>query len=189
MAFLDDIYGKSDPDRSAAVFTTIQEELLRVGIRVHDGKTQLWSRSGVVPTGAQALTEAAQRLDPEAIVWRGDVSLPPQEQGVMVLGTPMGQPEFVKSKIGSSFGETRPSGVTNCGNVRSPMCMVLLLHCASARPNYMLRVVHPALSAGFAGHHDATMRQALSQLVAAPPCNMYWASHFLEVDWAFEVQF
>ena len=37
-----------------------------------------------------------------------------------------------------------------------------------------MRVVHPALSAGFAGHHDATMRQALSQFVAAPPCNMYW---------------
>ena len=33
MAFLDDIFGKSDPDRSAAVFTAIQEELLRVGIR------------------------------------------------------------------------------------------------------------------------------------------------------------
>ena len=53
MAFLDDIYGKSDPDRSATVFTAIQEELLRVGIRVHDGKTQLWNRSGVVPTGAK----------------------------------------------------------------------------------------------------------------------------------------
>ena len=49
------------------MFTAIQEELLRVEIRVHDGKTQLWNRSGVVPTGAQALTEAAQRLDPEAI--------------------------------------------------------------------------------------------------------------------------
>ena len=28
MAFLDDIYGKSDPERSASVFTAIQEELL-----------------------------------------------------------------------------------------------------------------------------------------------------------------
>ena len=32
----------------------------------------------------------------------------------------------------------------------------------------------PTLSAGFARHHDASLRQALSQLVAAPPCNMYW---------------
>ena len=38
----------------------------------------------------------------------------------------------------------------------------------------MLRVVHPTLSAGFARHHDASLRQALSQLVAAPPRNMYW---------------
>ena len=47
--------------------------------------------------GPKALTEATQRLDPEAIVWRGDVSLP-QDQGVMVLGIPMGHLEFVRSR-------------------------------------------------------------------------------------------
>ena len=136
MAFLDDIHGKSDPDRSAA-------ELLRVGIRVHDGKTQLWNRSGVVPTGAQALTEPAQRLDPEAIVWRGDVSLPPQEQGVMVLGTPMGQPEFVRSRLAgvSAKHDRLVSQIVGMSDLQC--AWVLLLHCASARPNYMLRVVHP----------------------------------------------
>ena len=40
---------------------------------MHDDTTQLWNRSGVVSTRTQALTEAAQKLDPEAIVWRGDV--------------------------------------------------------------------------------------------------------------------
>ena len=44
MTFLDDIYAKSHPERSATVSTAIQD-LLRVGIRVHDGKTQLWNRS------------------------------------------------------------------------------------------------------------------------------------------------
>ena len=48
--------------------------------------------------GPKALTEAAQRLDPKAIVWRGDVSLPTQDQGVMVLGIPMGHHEFVRSR-------------------------------------------------------------------------------------------
>ena len=40
----------------------------------------------MVPTGAQALTEAAQRLDPEAIV---------QEQGCDGLG----HPEFVRFSL------------------------------------------------------------------------------------------
>ena len=99
MAFLDDIYAKSIPNRFVAVFTAVQEELQRVGIQVHDGKTQLWNRSGVVPTGTEALTEAARTSDPDAIVWRGDVSLPPQERGVKDLGTPMRSPEFVRSTL------------------------------------------------------------------------------------------
>ena len=66
-----------------------------MGIQVHDGKTQLWNRSGVVPTGTEALTEAARISDPDGI---GDVSLPLQERGVKVLGTPMGSP-FVRSTL------------------------------------------------------------------------------------------
>ena len=66
----------------------------------------------MVPIGTEALTEAARISDPDAIVWRGNVSLPPQERGVKVLGTPMGSPEFVTSNIGSSL-----SDFTDCGNV------------------------------------------------------------------------
>ena len=36
------------------------------------------------------LTEAGQRLDPTTVVWRGDHTLPVDEQGVKVLGTPLG---------------------------------------------------------------------------------------------------
>ena len=70
MAFLDDIWCVSSPERTPAGFTAIQEELLTIGIRVHDGKRHLWLRSGQVPAGTEALTAAAQRSDPEAIVWR-----------------------------------------------------------------------------------------------------------------------
>ena len=41
----------SVPERTGTGFTAIQEELLTIGIRVHDGKTQLWNRSGQVPAG------------------------------------------------------------------------------------------------------------------------------------------
>ena len=42
---------------------------------------------------------------------------------------------------------------------------ILLLYCAAARPNFLLRVVHPCLTARFAAHHDASLRSAKSQLV------------------------
>ena len=41
--------------------------------RIHDGKTQLWNRSGQV-AGTEALTAAAQRSDPEAIVFGEETS-------------------------------------------------------------------------------------------------------------------
>ena len=107
--------------------------------------------------GPKALTEAAQRLDFNAIVWRGDVSLPTQDQGVMVLGIPMGHLEFVRSRQ-----QVWRNTTVWCHNLWG------MLHCALARPNYMLRVVHVVLSAKFPVHHDATMRQVLSQFVAAP---------------------
>ena len=98
------------------MLTAIQEKLQRVGIQTHHGKTKLWNRSGVVPTGTEALTEAAKISDPDAIAWRGDVSLPPQERCVNALRTP----KVREIHIGSSLG-ARPSDVTDSGNVRSPV--------------------------------------------------------------------
>ena len=128
------------------MFTAIQEEPLRVGIRVHDGKTQLWNRSGVVLHRSPSVCGAS----------------------VMVLGTPMGHPEFVRSRL-AAVSAKHDRLVSQIVGMSDLQCAwLLLLHCASAQPNYMLRVVHPALSAGFAG-----------QLVAAPPCNMYWDARWI----------
>ena len=102
MAFLDDIWFSS-PERTATDFTAIQEELLTISIRVHDGKTQLWNRSGQVSAGVEALTAAVQRSDLKAIVWRGDVSLPAEEQIVTMLGTLLGHPS-----------STRPVTIGSC---------------------------------------------------------------------------
>ena len=99
MSFLDDICCVISPERTPAGFTAIQEELLTIGIRVHDGKTQLWNRSGQVLAGAEASSSVVRRSHPDAIVWRGDISLPTEEQGVTVLGTPMGHPAFVRSRL------------------------------------------------------------------------------------------
>ena len=47
------------------------------------------------PEGIEELTRVARRVRPDAVVWRGDQNLPP-EQGLKVLGVPIGHPEFVK---------------------------------------------------------------------------------------------
>ena len=51
---------------------------------------------GTVPTGVAELTAVARRVKPDAVVWRGDAQLPVQSQGVRVLGTPIGRPEYVE---------------------------------------------------------------------------------------------
>ena len=59
-------------------------------IQIHQGKTQLWNEGGVPPPVWETLAAHAWRSDPDAVVWRGDRSLPEDQQGVKVLGTPLG---------------------------------------------------------------------------------------------------
>ena len=76
-------------------------------------------------SGDGRLTAAVQRSDPEAIVGRGDISLLAEEEG-LILGQ------------------------------KSSTCSVALGmdSVAVGRPNYLLRVVHPGLTARFAAHHS-----------------------------------
>ena len=73
-------------DDSGVVHTVTQAEAGEQG----DPLMDLWNKGGVEPTGAEALTAGARVSDPTAIVWRGDPALPPSEQGVRILGTPLG---------------------------------------------------------------------------------------------------
>ena len=52
-----------------------------------------------VPSGAEALAQSVWISDLNTIVWRGDVSLLPQERVVMVLGIVNEFPEFVRSAL------------------------------------------------------------------------------------------
>ena len=87
----------------ADVHVVVQQALWEHSrISVHHGKTQIWNKAGEEPRGWRALTAAAPLLDPEAVVWRGGRSLPPSAQGVKVLGTPLGHPDFVRAHLRSS---------------------------------------------------------------------------------------
>ena len=77
--------------------TAVGEELAtHAHIHVHHGKTQVWNRGGVEPSGMEEITRAARVVKPDAVVWRGDPLLPFSQQGVKVLGIPIGHTEYVR---------------------------------------------------------------------------------------------
>ena len=63
------------------------------GIEVNLGKTKVWNLAGEEPGD---MRDIAREHDPAARVWVGDQALPPEEQGLLVLGTPLGAEEFVQ---------------------------------------------------------------------------------------------
>ena len=104
-AFLDDLYIKSSPNRAVECSHILRQELWRhCRISLNNGKTRLWNRAGFFPRGCEALEDAARVDDPEAVVWKGNPELPPPppppcQQGVEILGVPVGRTAFVEHKL------------------------------------------------------------------------------------------
>ena len=74
VAFLDDLHALFGPDRTVDCHNILAEELWEhARIRLNQGKTCVFNKGGEVPDGIQALQAAAERVDPEARVRRGDL--------------------------------------------------------------------------------------------------------------------
>ena len=58
-------------------------------------KTKVWNASGIRPETCTVLERMARETDRIARVWRGS-EVPEDEQGMKVLGTPLGHPQFVR---------------------------------------------------------------------------------------------
>ena len=138
-------------------------------ITLHFGKTVIWNKSGRAPEGVEVLEEAARRVDPSAVVWRGNPDLPNDRQGVVVLGTPVGHAEFVtrvleeKTQEHSVLLERIPA----VQDLQS--AWTLLLYCAAARANFWLRTTSPAHTGTFAQEHDTGIWRCLCQLLHVDP--------------------
>ena len=164
-AYLDDVYIASKPNRAGAVYTSLEENLYgHAHIRIHMGKTHMWNQLGVEPPVCAALQRAAEVVNPRARVWRGS-GLPTHEQGIRVLGAPVGHPDFVRSHLQKTAGEhqTLLEMIPLLPDVQSAWMM--LLHCASARANYHLRVIRPELALQFATTHDQHLWGCLCQIL------------------------
>ena len=57
----------------------------------------MWNAVGIGPRACDELERIAQEADPTARVWEGS-HLPLVQQGITVLGTPLGSVEFKSAK-------------------------------------------------------------------------------------------
>ena len=127
-------------------------------------KPKVWNAAGRKPAICEVLDRVAQAADPAAKVWKGSEVLPNQ-QGLKILGAPFGHPEFVAAQLERSFQkqETLIRRIPFVPDLQA--AWLILLHCASARANYLLRVVDPEQVQLFAQMHDQRLWQCLCQLL------------------------
>ena len=134
-------------------------------IQVHLGKTQVWNRGGHVPPACVEMQAAADRADPQsqARIWRG-AGLPSQ-QGIRVLGIPIGHEEYVQAELRATT--EKHSILLN----RIPLVQdlqsawLLLLFCANTCATYSLREIPPAETEQFALAHDVATWRCFTQLL------------------------
>ena len=95
-AYLDDIYVTCQPGRAGPAFTALGTALWeRANIRVHLGKTRAWNAAGEEPSALLDALPAAARAD----AWAGSWARPPAQQGITVLGTPLGHAAYIAGAL------------------------------------------------------------------------------------------
>ena len=135
---------------------------------MHHGKTRIWNR-GFIPDRCDELEAAAQDADPTARVWWGSHEDRPEDQGITILGTPVGRPEFVESALAKILANHREL-LTRIPEVQDLQCAwLLLLYCGAARANFYIRTIRPELSAEFSQRHDEQMWHCFCKLLKTPP--------------------
>ena len=168
-AFLYDTIFVSSPLRVGPVYATLQESLnVHAGIQINAGKTQIWNKAGVRPEVCNVLERVARISNPRSIVWRGS-QLPLELQGIKILGTPLGHPEFVARHLQGVLEEQRVflNRIPLVSDIQS--AWLLLLHCANARANYQIRAVTPEGVEAYARAHDDGIWQCFCELLELDP--------------------
>ena len=76
-------------------------------IQINQGKTQVWNRGHTEPPDIEVLQLSARAEDADPVFWKADVNHPSEVKGVVILGTPVGHPDFVQAHLRSKIGSHR----------------------------------------------------------------------------------
>ena len=155
-AYLDDVYLVVPPHRARPAYDIVAAELTHhAGVAPNPSKTRVYNgQGGLAPDGIR-------ELGPD--VWRGN--RPPQEQGLITLGTPIGSEAFVAQATVERLQEeqTLLDQLHRLPDLQS--AWLLLLYCCAPRAQHILRTVPPDQSAAYAEQHDAAVWNTLWALL------------------------
>ena len=164
--------GRSDQvsmlDRVCDIHRLLEESLwAESGIRVHEGKTQLWNAIGESPPGHERLQRAAVLADPAPVVWWGSEDLPSHRRGIKVLGTPLGHQDFVRAQLEmlSAHHHTLLARIPMVEDVSRRGCFWFTAHLLGR--TMWLEVVEPQMAAAFCQRHDAGVWECLPHISRA----------------------
>ena len=155
-AFLDDIYLVTQPSRVRAAFDSTTAIIqYMTGMRTNMGKCRIFNRTGSeAPLGIRELGED---------VWCSNKPLP--SRGLLVLGSPIGSPEFIHAHTQARMIEENKL-LAELPMLSDLQCSwLLLLFCAEPRANHLLRTLPPTLSRLYAQAHDDALWQCLQTLL------------------------
>ena len=151
MAFHDDLYVLCRPERVVQVFSILRAELWQHDkIQIHLGKTQVWNRGSTAPENIDVLQQEARMVDPDAVVWRADENIPTEDEGVVILGTPLGARRLCAVAFAIEVGFPPHSAGANPLYPDLQSAWLILLFCASRRAIFLLRALPPSATREFA---------------------------------------
>ena len=160
LAYLDDIYAVVAPDRVRTVYDVMANELrTHTRIQLNSGKARVRNAAGATPPGLEV-------LGPE--VWVGNTTLPREQQGITILGAPLGTAEYVAQQLlhSTQSHQALLERIPTVDDLQS--AWLLLLFCASPRCNHTLRTTPPQLTQDFATRHDTSVAACLQTLLGLP---------------------
>ena len=153
LAYLDDTYIVAQTKSTGHSCRCLGAELWnRAKIRTHWARQKI-GIGGVSDPQSAMLERTARAIDRSVMVWRRS-DVPCHQQGLKVFGTPLGHQEYVR-KFLEKVTTKHDLLLSNIAMVHDLQgAWVILVHCAVARANFLLRVVSRDSVEQFAHIHD-----------------------------------
>ena len=111
--------------------------------------------------------QSSRMLKPFSVVWKGDPNLPVSQQGLKVLGIPIGQPAFVREFLENNSREHTVLK-EKIPRVNDPQAAWLLLLMCRNPGKFLVEGVRPEQTAKFSDRHDANVWNCLRTILGTP---------------------